>query len=162
MQQYYAVKCTDKKGCAFEIGGVSTDLRADLIEMYDNFSPKAVTQGLPPLEKRLRDQWVDNLLSIGENFGVWKDGKMIGHASLIIDPVRNDGEYLIFVYEEHRNKGLGTALTKMVVDKAGELGLDSIWLTVEALNFRAINLYKKIGFDFCDSGERERTMCLRL
>lgn len=162
MQQYSSVKCTDKNGCTFEIGGVPPELRADLVEMYDNFSPKAVTQGLPPLEKGLRHKWVDNLLEVGRNFGVWRTGKLIGHASLIIDPEKNDGEYLIFVYREHRNKGLGTELTRMVIKEAIDLGLDSIWLTVEALNFRAINLYKKLGFNFCDFGERERTMCLRL
>ncbi len=42
------------------------------------------------------------------------------------------------------------------------MGLKSIWLTVEALNFRAIKLYKKMGFEFADSGERERTMILEL
>ncbi len=133
-----------------------------LKEMYDNFSPKAVTQGLPPATQKTRDKWVEGLIEAGHNFVAWHDGKVIGHSALIVEEDRNNGEYLIFVLQNVRNKGLGTLLTKRAIDKARELGLAAVWLTVEALNFRAIKLYKKEGFVFQDTGERERTMILRL
>jgi RimJ/RimL family protein N-acetyltransferase len=57
---------------------------------------------------------------------------------------------------------LGTELTAVAVQKARELGLKRLWLTVEAFNFRAIRVYRKVGFQFCDEGERERTMVLGL
>jgi RimJ/RimL family protein N-acetyltransferase len=133
-----------------------------LADMYDRFVPKALTQGLPPLDDVARLAWIKGLLDTGMNFIAWHKGQAVGHSSLILDPERNDGEYLIFVNGAYRNRGVGTELTGLAVANAVKLGLASIWLTVEALNFRAIKLYKKMGFIFCDSGERERTMILRL
>lgn len=144
------------------MGPATAEDRAPLFEMYDSFVPKAVTQGLPPADHKARSIWVQGLLRDGENFIARQESYVVGHCSLILDESRRDAEYLIFVSNAFRNRGLGTGLTEMAVEKGRELGLKSIWLTVEALNFRAIKLYKKIGFVFCDTGERERTMILRL
>jgi RimJ/RimL family protein N-acetyltransferase len=153
---------TDKLGRKYDMGPAADEDRGPLIEMYNNFMPKAVTQGLPPASERARLSWIQCLLHEGENFIARRQGEVVGHCSLIPDRSRGDAEYLIFVSHPFRNRGVGTGLTEMAVAKARELGLKCIWLTVEALNFRAIKLYKKIGFVFCDSGERERTMILRL
>lgn len=153
---------TDKLGETYEISVATMNDKWALADMYDSFSPKAITQGLPPADDGARLAWISELLRSGMNFIAWQKGRVVGHSSLILDPERRDGEYLIFVNGTFRNRGLGTELTSMAVKKAVELGLASIWLTVEALNFRAIKLYKKMGFVFCDSGERERTMILRL
>jgi RimJ/RimL family protein N-acetyltransferase len=131
-------------------------------EMYDGYNPKAMTQGLPPADDRARAQWINGLLECGHNFVALRHGCVIGHCSLIPGGTSTEGEYLIFVLDRYRNRGLGTELTRLALKKARELGLETVWLTVEALNFRAIKLYKKMGFAFCDSGERERTMVLRL
>lgn len=152
----------DKSGRAVELSfGTWADLQA-LIDMYERFNPKAITQGLPPIDDTARHAWIKRLLGGGENFLAWQDGLIIGHASLIVDHDDEQGEYVIFVNQTFRNAGLGTELTLMSVERARQLGLKSIWLTVEALNFRAVKLYKKVGFVFCDAGERERTMVLAL
>ncbi|MBI5247923.1 MAG: GNAT family N-acetyltransferase [Desulfomonile tiedjei] len=156
------IKYLDKLGDKYDMGPAKAEDRAPLIEMYDKFVPKAVTQGLPPADSKARLIWVQGLIEEGENFVAKRKGKVVGHCSLIPDESRSDGEYLIFVSNTFRNRGLGTGLTEMAVARGRELALKSIWLTVEALNFRAIKLYKKIGFAFCDAGERERTMILRL
>jgi RimJ/RimL family protein N-acetyltransferase len=153
---------TDKLGEVYEIALASMADKWALADMYDRFVPKAVTQGLPPADDNARLEWIRGLLASGKNFLAWHRGVIVGHSSLILDPERNDGEYLIFVNGAFRNRGLGTELTGLAVAKAVDMGLVSIWLTVEALNFRAIKLYRKMGFVFCDSGERERTMILQL
>jgi RimJ/RimL family protein N-acetyltransferase len=152
----------DKLGGKYEMGPAEVKDHASLIEMYDNFVPKAVTQGLPPANSKARLRWIQSLLQEGQNFLAKQEGKVVGHCSLVLGESLKDGEYLIFVSNPFRNRGLGTGLTEMAVARGREMGLDCIWLTVEALNFRAIKLYKKIGFVFCDAGERERTMILRL
>ncbi|AFM25033.1 GNAT family N-acetyltransferase [Desulfomonile tiedjei] len=162
MAQVQRLTYIDKLGDAYDMGPARDEDRALLIQMYECFVPKAVTQGLPPANPDTRLEWILGLLADGENFLAWQEGKVVGHCSLILDESMTNGEYLIFVSNTHRNRGLGTGLTAMAVERARELGLDTIWLTVEALNFRAIKLYKKIGFVFCDSGERERIMILRL
>jgi ribosomal protein S18 acetylase RimI-like enzyme len=50
----------------------------------------------------------------------------------------------------------------MAIQQAKALGLRSVWLTVESDNFKAIKLYKKMGFQFCDAGLSERKMALRI
>ncbi len=152
----------DKTGLEYTMKRVADEDREPLIEMYDTFIPKAVTQGLPPADERARLSWIENLLREGENFLALRDGEVVGHCSLILDKSRSNAEYLIFVKNTFRNRGVGTGLTEMAIAKARNLELTSVWLTVEALNFRAIKLYRRMGFIFCDVGERERTMILQL
>jgi RimJ/RimL family protein N-acetyltransferase len=152
----------DKMGCPFEVRCCDIKHLLELNRMYDEFSPKAVSQGLPPALEELRRRWVKQLIDTGENFVAWKEGKAVGHCALIVDRQREDGEYIIFVDQPYRNRGLGTELTDVAVRRARELGLKRLWLTVEAFNFRAIRVYRKVGFQFCDELQRERTMVLEL
>jgi RimJ/RimL family protein N-acetyltransferase len=156
------IKCVDKEGVEFEVTYGGFEDREAIEEMYHRFTPKAMTQGLPPANDQARNQWIQILLDNGENFLAWREGKLMGHASIIVDKAGGAGEYLIFMDQSCRNRGMGTELTRLALQKAREIGLKTVWLTVEALNFRAIKMYKKIGFAFCDAGERERTMILRL
>jgi len=152
----------DKRGDTFQVAGGSMEDYAAVAAMYDAFVPMAVTQGLPPIEEPVRHAWISRLLKTGENMLARHHGKVVGHASVIPSPERGDAEYLIFVDRDFRNRGVGTQLTVCTIERARSMGLESIWLTVEALNFRAIKLYRRMGFVFCDVGERERTMMLRL
>jgi ribosomal protein S18 acetylase RimI-like enzyme len=133
-----------------------------LTEMYDSFSPKGESQGLPPADDVERHRWVEDVLLGARSFVAEKDGEILGHSALLPDLDRGDAEYIIFVSHKCRNRGLGTALTSMAVERARQLGLLRIWLTVESYNFRAIKLYRRAGFIFLDQGERERTMLLEL
>jgi RimJ/RimL family protein N-acetyltransferase len=152
----------DKLGEPFEAGSLAGSEVPDVIAMYDEFTPKAVTQGLPPANPSARHRWVEGLFQSGDNFAAWKLGKAAGHSVLIPDFERKDAEYLIFVLGKHQNRGIGTVLTRIAVNRAMELGIHSLWLTVESYNFRAIRMYRKAGFQFCDEGDRERTMLKEL
>ena len=66
---------------------------------------------------------------------------------------KGDAEYLIFVDQHNRGVGLGTELTRAAIKKAEDLGLEKVWLTVDAYNFRATKLYKKCGFSFSKAYE---------
>ena len=156
------VKCTDKTGSPFEVGVCGVRDSEALMAMYDAFYPLAESQGLPPAETKHRRQWIERLLATAQNFVVWKDEQIVGHSALIADRDKGDSEYIIFVSQDFRNRGLGKALTTMALDAARSLGLRRVWLTVESYNFRAIKLYRGTGFVFVDQGERERTMILDL
>jgi ribosomal protein S18 acetylase RimI-like enzyme len=155
-------RLVDKTGCPFLIGECGREQLADLAEMYDTFSPKAISQGLPPSDDETRQGWVRGLVERGVNFAVWMESKIVGHSALICDLDKMDGEYIIFVVAPCRNRGLGSELTAMAVEKARNMGLNTLWLTVESYNFRAIRVYRKVGFEFRDEGELERTMALCL
>ena len=57
---------------------------------------------------------------------------------------------------------MGKGLTRVAIQKAKDLGIKVVWLTVDAYNFKAVRLYKKFGFEFCKdySSTSERLMTL--
>ncbi|MBI5251092.1 MAG: GNAT family N-acetyltransferase [Desulfomonile tiedjei] len=152
----------DKLGEPFEAGKCGEDCLPEILDMYAAFSPKAVTQGLPPTDEKARRVWIEHLFRIADNFAAWKSNRVVGHCALIKDMERLDAEYLIFVLGPLQNRGIGTVLTEIAVRYGVLLGLKDLWLTVEAYNFRAIRMYKNAGFQFCDECDRERTMLKRL
>jgi RimJ/RimL family protein N-acetyltransferase len=152
----------DKLGHRFQVGEVNQESCASLKEMYDGFSRTDLNQGLPPPDDKVRDQWIQTLLKSANNFLAWNHGKVIGHSSIIAEMQKRDAEFIIFISEPYRSRGIGTELTLLAVSKAKELGLSKIWLTVESFNFRAIGLYQKVGFRLSGEAERERVMVLKL
>jgi len=133
-----------------------------LVEMYDAFSPKGVFQGMPPLNRATRIKWIDNLVAYGENALAWLEGSVIGHVAIIPDFSKMDAEYLIFVNQDHRGQGVGRKLTSKILERARQLTLARVWLTVDAYNFRGIKLYKRFGFQFSEEhrSASERIMTL--
>jgi GNAT superfamily N-acetyltransferase len=155
----------DKKNNPFEVirpGGESD--ASGLLEMYETFKPKGKFQGLPPLKEKACLAWIHHLFESGENHLAIRNHRTIGHAVLLPDLALRDGEYLVFVHQQHRGLGVGTQLTDSALEYARSLGLTLIWLTVDASNFVAIRLYRKFGFCFCDKTgfHCERKMMLSL
>jgi GNAT superfamily N-acetyltransferase len=156
------VTCLDKRGRPFELGTCGARGISCLLDMYELFSPKPASQGLPPADPQACRKWVRNVVDIGLNYLAWSEGQVLGHAAVIPDYIRGDGEFLIFVDQNHRNQGIGSALTRWALVQARQMGLKVIWLTVESHNFRAIRLYLKFGFQFCDACDFERIMRITL
>lgn len=154
----------DKTGVTFEVRKYQEKDFAFLAEMYDFFSPKAKFQGMPPLDGKARQKWITNLLKDGENYMALRDIQVIGHAVFLPDLKTQDGEYLIFLRQPFRGRGIGTELTRTALQEAKVMGLKLIWLSVGAYNFIAIRLYKKFGFNFCEeyATESEKKMILTL
>ncbi len=157
-----SVRRVDKNGSPFSVSALGRNDPAPLLDMYNTFFPETETQGLPPLNRHVRLSWVNRLLQTGENFVAWRQDKPIGHAALLPDMDARNGEYLIFVGRPHRAGGVATELTRLVIERAREMGLEKVWLLVAGGNFRAIKLYEKFGFTFQDTGMWERTMVLHL
>lgn len=113
--------------------------------MYDNFEPKRVAQGLPPLEAERRERWLDAILASGSHIVIEVDGRIVGHGMLL--PFEDDGAELAnFLHQAVRDRGIGTVLNRALIDAGHELGLRRIWLSVQPSNRRAIRSYEKAGF----------------
>ena len=102
------------------------------------------------------------LLDIAANFLALRESRVIGHAALIPDEKVESGEFVIFVHQDFRNLGIGTALSKATLERAKTRGFKSVWLTVSITNFIAARLYRKIGFEYCDMDDCERKMIIML
>ena len=73
------------------------------------------------------------------------DGEAIGYFAIAPKP---DGTMFLsklYIRREHRGKHYSTAAFRFICDKARELGLGSVWLTVNKNNDRAIAAYEAFG-----------------
>jgi RimJ/RimL family protein N-acetyltransferase len=156
------INLADRSGEKCEIRLCEPHDLASLMEMYAVFSPRPASQGLPPADREVCAEWVKGLLEIGVNISAWKGERLIGHAALIPDVRGQSSEFVIFVHQEFRNLGIGTALAAATLERAKTLGFSSVWLTVAVTNFIAIRLYRKLHFEYSDMDDCERTMVLGL
>ncbi len=150
----------DKTGLAFEVRPYREGDMGALCAMYDCFSPKGKFQGVPPEDPAACREWARRLVEAGLNTVALRGDRVVGHVVIIPDPAEARGEYLIFVDQDNRNRGVGTRLTGQALKEARGRGLRRLWLSVGTYNFPAIALYLKSGFRFTDAGrfESERTM----
>lgn len=112
--------------------------------MYDAFEPKRIAQGLPPQDALARRAWLDAILDQGIHTIVLVDGSLLGHGMLL--PYNGTVELANFLHQSIRNRGIGTALNRALVDLARAAGYDRLWLSVEPSNRAAIRSYQKVGF----------------
>lgn len=152
----------DKSGRHYSIGDGNAADCSVVLDMYRVFSPKPASQGLPPEDPETCEKWLKDILGIGINVLAWREEEVIGHAALIPDIRGKTGEFIIFVHQDCRNLGIGTELTKWTFELARERGFESIWLTVAMTNFAAVKLYRKLGFEYCEIDDCERTMRIAL
>ncbi len=134
---------------------------ASLVHMYDTYDPLGSVQGLPPLDKDKRHQWVQDMISSGTNLLAMYEDSVIGHASLFAMPV-NWAEYFIFIHQDFQRQGIGTAITLYAIDWAQQENLSTIWLTVDRKNYVAISLWRSVGFKRIGSSDSEWEMILTL
>lgn len=136
--------------------------RTELLEMYREFNPEDRAQGIPPIKDHAIERWLDDILS-DDCYGVvaYHDGNAVGHSMLV--PDRQDAhELAIFVLNAYQSAGIGTQLVETLLGLAQQEGLDRVWLTVERWNDPAIALYRKVGFEVCNTESFEMEMSIRL
>jgi RimJ/RimL family protein N-acetyltransferase len=132
-----------------------------LVEMYRSFEPKRVAQGLPPPDVPRIAHWLDHLQNNSHALLAFDGNMIVAHA--ILCPIRKDQvEFTIFVLQDYRGEGLGTLLGKLTLAWALDKGLSNVFLTTELSNYRAIGLFRKLGFSIKSSYGDECEMKLDL
>lgn len=137
---------TDKLGGSFAIRPYTAQDRPALEAMYVDFRPKRMAQGLPPDSELGLRRWLDGVLRGGEHLVVEVDGELMGHGFLV--PMDEDGavELANFLHQAVRNRGIGTALNRALIELARARGSRRVWLSVEPWNRSAVRSYQKAGF----------------
>lgn len=140
-----AVRLTDKRGGSFMVREYRPSDRSALEAMYADFEPKRGAQGLPPAGAESLRRWLDRVLARGTHLVVEVEGRVLGHAMLI--PMDDGGAELAnFLHQSIRNRGIGTALNRLIVERARQEGYRRVWLCVEPSNRAALRSYEKAGF----------------
>jgi len=143
----------DKNGASLIIRFYQDADYPALADMYRWFEPKEWSQGLPPCLEDRREAWLRYVVEKAINFLAIMEDKVAGHAALFEIERDFSYEYLIFVHQDYQDRGVGTALSQAVKDVAQAMQYHKIWLTVGAINLKAIHVYEKVGF--CMMGPRD-------
>lgn len=138
----------DKDGRVFTVRPLSDADRPVLEAFYDSFEPKRAAQGLPPEGTQRVAHWLDRILPSGVHLGVEMEGRLVGHAFLMPTDREGVSEYAIFLHQEVRGKGMGTAVNLRTAEVARTLEMKRLWLSVEPQNRPAVRSYEKAGFQF--------------
>jgi len=132
---------------------------AALTQMYKDFKPKRVAQGLPPPDVPRIAQWLDGLQQKSQALVALDGTKVVGHVILCPMPA-GAVEFTIFVHQDYREEGLGTAISRLALDWALRMGFSRVYLTTELTNIRALRLFRKLGFGTTSSSGDEVEMVL--
>ena len=156
----FAIK--DKLGVAITIRAYRTEDYQRLIDMYDKFEPKGIAMGLPPFDKKLRNNWIDCIVKTFFNTVAIYQNKIIGHSAIDMFRNKSSPEYMIFLDQDFRNRGIGTSQTMIIKKICKEFGCKQIWVAVTCHSMLGIKVFKKLGFKFTGTIGPEREMILKL
>lgn len=155
-----------KKGLLFEIRSVE-GRDAVLLTDFQNKIAKETQNtlryiGQPPVDvKKIEQDWNDCLLDPNQvKIGAFKDGILVGFA-LCRKPhgdhpwMRHLGYFAMMIVQECWGQGLGKKLLESLDDYAKQSGITKMEATVRTNNPRAIELYKKCGYQM--EGTRQKS-----
>ncbi len=119
-----------------------------LADMYLQSVPRNSFDGLPPIRDDRCRAWVLDMDDRGINLVALSITQgVVGHAALF--PISEKVcEMLLVVSPRFQNLGIGTQLTRCIIQLANELCLERIWLYGEMKDQNAKHVYKKCGFEY--------------
>jgi GNAT superfamily N-acetyltransferase len=87
-----------------------------LMGMYERFVPLGAALGLPPCAAEVRCEWIGRALGHKVNVAAFSPaGNVVGHGFLVADKA-GSAELAIFVHQESRRRGVGTALVMAALE----------------------------------------------
>ena len=129
-----------------QIRAIGPPQRELLIATYDCFDPLGAALGLPPRNAEARRSWIGTALGHPMNVAAFSPaGEVIGHCFLAADKA-GSAEMAVFVHQEYRRRGVGTALVKAALQWGGAVGLRRVWSMTSSANRAALRLQRSCGF----------------
>jgi RimJ/RimL family protein N-acetyltransferase len=158
---FKSVAVQTQKGRELEVRPFTREDFGALVQMYKIFEPKRVAQGLPPPDVPRIAHWLDRLEQKSQALLAWDGGRVVAHT--VLCPMRAGAvEFTIFVHQDYREEGLGTVISRHTLEWAQDMGFSQAYLTTEISNFRALRLFRKLGFKTTSSYGDEVEMKLPL
>lgn len=126
-----------------------------LKDMFLSLSNETLRFMQTPFTEERIERWIANLdyekalpiVAVTKESGARE--RIISVASLDFNSTeafKHKAEFAITVHDDYQNKGLGTILTRHMIDIARQLGLKKVYLRVTTDNERATHVYEKCGF----------------
>jgi L-amino acid N-acyltransferase YncA len=113
-------------------------------------------------EKELTNLETEQYIETGNKTGMHYlvariEGKIVGGAVLLPGNGKEAhvAQFSVFIHKDFRYLGLGTLLTKELIEVAEKSGIESVQLFAFSTNKRAIYVYKKCGFKICGKLTRD-------
>jgi len=134
-----------------------------LWEMFSTLSEKSLHFLVLPFTRERVERWTSNI-NYDKNLTILalvKEGsetRIVASASLVFpeaEAFKHKADFGITVHDRFQDKGLGTALTRHMLEIAGKKGLQKVSLKVITENDRAIHVYQKCGFKIEAKLEKE-------
>jgi RimJ/RimL family protein N-acetyltransferase len=125
----------------------SSDFEA-MVSMFQQLSEEALRYGLPPYDRTRLERWV-SVLNGGIILLVLDGGRVVGVACIFgrgIPRLKGIGEFFTYIHQDYHGKGLGTFLTRTILEEARRKGFHRVTLQVVADNVPAIKAYERAGF----------------
>ena len=122
--------------------------KPQLLSMVQSFSDEVLIWSNPPYDEAKINRW---MTGAGTRLSIVAvhDQKIVGISSIhrYAQP-RQKGlaGMMIYIHQDFRGAGLGTAMTERVLALAVETGLHRVGLEVVEDNKVAVQLYKRFGF----------------
>ncbi|WP_418285281.1 N-acetyltransferase family protein [Halorubrum sp. DTA46] len=139
----------DTEGTRWTVRPAVREDAAALAEMYERFGAENRAQGLPPVTRSRRAEWLDAMLTEGSNVVVERGGELFGHAMYTPTDAKRP-ELAVFVYPDVQGRGLGTELCRHVIADAAAAGREGLELHVESGNRIARSVYRTVGFQIAE------------
>ncbi len=126
-----------------------------LWKMFSALSKESASNLLPPFTRERVEGWTRNInynevLAIVAVIEEKSERRIVGDGSLKFnsqEALKHKAEIGITVHDNYQNMGIGTALLNHLINIARMKKLSKVWLQVSTDNDRAINVYKKAGFE---------------
>ena len=132
-----------------EVVSVSPCCDADLdalVRMYDTYEPKAAIQGLPPIDRNTRIEWIRRSFQCSLNLKAERGDDVIANGMLF--PMSDPAvvEFNLFVHNQAQNRGVGRIVANLLFVAAKHLGYKKVWVFESRNNSRALRICYEVGF----------------
>jgi RimJ/RimL family protein N-acetyltransferase len=141
-------KVTLKDGREVSLRFLTADDKGRVFGMFSSMSEKALRWSMAPYTMEDVERLIANLPTVIALVAEY-NGKIVGsaHVHKFPHPRRKGlGDLAIYLHQDFRKVGLGTAMTERLLQLAKDEKMHRIELTVVKENRIALRLYKKFGF----------------
>ncbi len=135
----------DKRGDIIFVTIFVPEEREKLIEMYEGYNPEKRCCGLPPLTRKGIEMWIDGLHKNGYGFIAKLGERIVGHIAAV--PAGNEAEFAIFIHQDYEDRGIGSELIRFASKFLKERGIKKLKAVTERTNRRAVETYRRLGFE---------------